>query len=176
MRSGYLEPALPVADLRGSCPALSGKGSGLSGAAFCSPSTGWKSGLNEAVGRTGRAVRARQGSHPLIRLQYFQHPIAGRGKKAKSGYFGFDGSLYEICSRFLLFRPEFQPTDTVGRCFFCASLVVYSLGQQLTAAKIFPTASKVTLSPSPRRRFITSQNAEMLDSQMISPLFHTDGH
>lgn len=121
VRSGYLEPALPVADLRGSCPALSGKGSGLSGAAFCSPSTGRKSGLNEAVGRTGRAVRARQGSHPLIRLQYFQHPIAGRGKKQSQGILDLTGLFMKYASCFCSSGQSFNPqitADTVGRCFF----------------------------------------------------------
>lgn len=50
----------------------------LSGAVLNSPSTGRKSGLNEAVSRIGHAVRAHQSSHPLIRLQYFQHPFTGK--------------------------------------------------------------------------------------------------
>lgn len=50
----------------------------LSGAVLNSPSTGRKSSLNEAVSRIGHAVRAHQSSHPLIRLQYFQHPFAGK--------------------------------------------------------------------------------------------------
>lgn len=55
----------------------------LSRAVLNSPSTGRKSSLNEAVIPIGHAVKAHQSSHPLIRLQYFQHPFTG--KKAKSG-------------------------------------------------------------------------------------------
>lgn len=50
----------------------------LSGAVLNSPSTGRKSGLNEAISRIGHAVRAHQSSHPLIRLQHFQHPFTGK--------------------------------------------------------------------------------------------------
>lgn len=50
----------------------------LSGAVLNSPSTGRKSGLDEAISRIGHAVRACQSSHPLIRLQYFQHPFTGK--------------------------------------------------------------------------------------------------
>lgn len=57
----------------------------LSGAVLNSPSTGRKSSLNEAVSRIGHAVRAHQSSHPLIRLQYFQHPFTGKKKKLNQG-------------------------------------------------------------------------------------------
>lgn len=55
----------------------------LSGAVLNSPSTGRKSGLNEAVSRMGHAVRAHRSSHPLIRQQYFHHPFTGQKRKEK---------------------------------------------------------------------------------------------
>lgn len=70
-----------MADLHGSFPALSRKGSGSQGQVLNSPSTGRKSSLNEAVSGIGHAVRAHQSSHPLIRLQYFQHPFTGKKQR-----------------------------------------------------------------------------------------------
>lgn len=71
---GYLEPPRPGADLRGRRPAPSGTGSGSRGQRSLRPLLGG----SQAVGQTGHAVRARQSSHPLIRLRCFQHPITGR--------------------------------------------------------------------------------------------------
>lgn len=64
----------------------------LLGAVLNSPSTGRKSGLNEAISRIGHAVRVCQSSHPLIRLQYFLHPFAGNSKVREIG-------LNHICDK-----------------------------------------------------------------------------
>lgn len=71
----------------------------LSQAALNSPSTGRKSGLNEAVSRIGHAVRAHHSSHPLIRLQYFQHPLNGKRKKQSQENWA---ELHLWCNRLMM--------------------------------------------------------------------------
>lgn len=75
----YLDSALC-----GCFPALSRKGSGSQGQVSTRPLLGGSKVLSEAVGPTGHAVRAHQSSHPLIRLQYFQHSLPGGKKNKKS--------------------------------------------------------------------------------------------
>lgn len=74
---------VPGADLRGRRPALGGTGSGSRGQRSPRPLLGG----GQAVAQTAHAVRARQSSHPLIRLDTCDIASLG-GKNAKSGNFG----------------------------------------------------------------------------------------
>lgn len=75
----------------GCFPALSRKGSGSQGQVSTRPLLGGSQVLNEAVSRIGHAVRAHQSSHPLIRLQYFQHSPRWKKSKVRRAWPNYDG-------------------------------------------------------------------------------------
>lgn len=84
LRSCFPLPLPGLCSLCGCFPARSRKGSGSQGQVSTRPLLGGSKVLSEAVGPTGHAVRAHQSSHPLIRLQYFQHSLPGGKKNKKS--------------------------------------------------------------------------------------------
>lgn len=96
----------------GCFPALSRKGSGSQGQVSTRPLLGGSQVLNEAVSRIGHAVRAHQSSHPLIRLQYFQH--SPRWKKAKSGECGQIMTAIKRAHGDVIVMPSLKPLTKQG--------------------------------------------------------------